>query len=973
MNRKLLASAICASLLVAGTAFAQDNTGSAQQTQSTTNSSQNQSTNNQTEQKKKVQTLETVTVTGSLLQRPEYQQTVPVQVVPIKSDEAAGQFSVTDFVQTTAAAAGSTQINGQFGGYVIEGGTGIQPINLRGLGANRTLVLLDGQRPGPAGTRGQVNNFDLNVIPRAIISRIEIVKDGSSSIYGSDAIAGVVNLITKKRLDHTELDFFVGAPEHSGGEQYTASIATGWNFKNGNITFAAEAKRQEPLKVGQRDYFNCQQDRVYSSDGQRVDWPDHSILEGTPLAGCYNMLNRVVINALTGQRYVPTKDGSTGPGSPVPGYALSQRQTYAQSPNNAFNDQPYNFAKWGDQYAINRNQSSTAYLASSFMFGNVSWDTQLLLNHRTTNTKAWRQFFPVVSDDNGWSSGDIGLFLSGQSEAWEPVMLFPMNSKITVDYGYLRTGLNGGFGNSSWSWAVNGSFSRSDGDYDTVGISLAKGGDWNRPGSETFGRTAVNYFDPGIIDGSKMDQLVAAVGQPTHGNTVYDQTLFNAVVNGNLFNLPAGPVASAFGIEYRHMKLDDHPPEGTWGFTTAGETKGSDHVTEVFGEVGVPILKDLPAVTSLSVDMSARQFKYSSVGSSSHVWKYGLNWQIIPSFRIRGTIGTSYRAPALYELYLADQTGFVGQFGIDPCINWQESSNQNIQTNCAAAGIPAGYTGAGSSAMVTKSGGAGVLNPETSRAKSLGFVWSPTFANLQVALDYYDYNIRGEIATLSAGTIVTSCYNRPVFPNEFCSFFTRNPGTGTDPYNITNVAERYINVNQRRTRGYDLQLNYANDFSFGRLTVNGEVTYTLEQIQKLFSTSEASGFTTTDYAGSIGSPRWIGIVNTALTRGDWTFNWQVWYNSRTDDYDFADETITYLGRPDTHQYLVAGAQVRHSVSVEYNQGKVDVMLGIRNLFDRTPPLVSTGAPENFTGNTVLGASQYDWFGRTYFARLNVNF
>ena len=170
MNRKLLASAICASLLVAATASAQDNPAPVPQTQDQSTATQSNTTAQQTAQEKK--TLETVTVTGSLLKRPEYETTSPVQVVPIQADVAAGLFSVTDFVQSTAAAAGSTQINGQFGGYVIEGGTGVKPIDLRGLGANRTLVLLDGQRPGPAGTRGQVNAFDLNVIPRAIIQRI---------------------------------------------------------------------------------------------------------------------------------------------------------------------------------------------------------------------------------------------------------------------------------------------------------------------------------------------------------------------------------------------------------------------------------------------------------------------------------------------------------------------------------------------------------------------------------------------------------------------------------------------------------------------------------------------------------------------------------------------------------------------------------------------------------------------------------
>jgi iron complex outermembrane receptor protein len=230
MNRKLLASAICASLLVAGTAYAQQDTTAPQQSQDQS-AAATQPNSAQQQQKEEPKTLETVTVSGSLLKRPEYQTTVPVQVVNVQADVNAGQFTTADFLQTTAAAAGSTQVNNQFGGFVIEGGTGVQTISLRGLGANRTLVLLDGQRPGPAGTRGQVGAFDLNVIPSVILQRVEIVKDGSSSIYGSDAVAGVVNLITKKRLDGTTMNFFVSAPEQGGGRTVLRIFWLGLEFQ----------------------------------------------------------------------------------------------------------------------------------------------------------------------------------------------------------------------------------------------------------------------------------------------------------------------------------------------------------------------------------------------------------------------------------------------------------------------------------------------------------------------------------------------------------------------------------------------------------------------------------------------------------------------------------------------------------------------------------------------------------------------
>jgi len=964
MNRKLLASAICASLLVAGTAYAQQDTTAPQQSQDQS-AAATQPNSAQQQQKEEPKTLETVTVSGSLLKRPEYQTTVPVQVVNVQADVNAGQFTTADFLQTTAAAAGSTQVNNQFGGFVIEGGTGVQTISLRGLGANRTLVLLDGQRPGPAGTRGQVGAFDLNVIPSVILQRVEIVKDGSSSIYGSDAVAGVVNLITKKRLDGTTMNFFVSAPEQGGGEQYSASFGSGWNFNNGNITVAAQIDQQQALKLGDRDFLSCSNDLVWGNSGQRIDRQDRSILEGTNLAGCNNLYANTIISYFNPNvRYVPSKDGSTT--GPFPGYHPRPYPTRRYNPDGsgeAYYEDVLNFPFVGDAYAINKQTRSTLYGASSFNFGSVDWDTQFLFNRRETTTHDWRQFFPIVYDPVS-------------DDYYEPIMPFPMNSKANVDYFYGRTKFGGEFSpSSSWTWEVNATYSRSDGDYSGLRISEENSGDLGNPNNE-LGTPLVNYFDPGILSGAKMQDLINAIGIVQKGNTVYTQSTVNAVVNGNLFELPAGPINAAFGAEYRHYTIDDKPPGASWGFTTASETKGSDNVKEIFGEVGIPLLKGLPAVDSLTADLSAREFKYDSVGSSSHVWKYGLNWQVIPSFRFRGSMGTSYRAPGLYELYLGDQSGFLSQASIDPCLNWADSNNDFIRANCAAAGIPGDYGAGGNpSATVFTGGGKGFLKPENSKAKSLGFVWSPTFANLNVAVDYFDYHIRGEITSLGAGDILFGCYGSPIYPNNFCSMFHRNaPDAAANANMITDVHATYVNINSERTRGYDLQLNYSRDFSFGKLKADAQLTYTLEDSLQLFDSSEASGFSTSNFVGYIGRPYMVGLFDASLERGNWTYSWQGIYTSGTSDKDL-DPYFTYQGYENAWRQTKVHAQLRHSVSVGYDAGKLGITFGIRNVFDQTPPLVSTGVGGVYSGarvgNVPLDASQYDWFGRTYFARLNI--
>lgn len=985
MNRKLLVSAICASLFVAATAASAQDTSAPQQAQNqSTTTSSTQSAKDQNS-KTKAKTLETVTVTGSLLKRPEYQDTVPIQVVPIEAQKATGAFTTADILQATSAAAGATQINNQFSGFVIGGGTGIQTINLRGLGANRTLVLLDGQRPGPSGTQGQTGSgFDLNVIPDVILQRVEIVKDGSSSIYGSDAIAGVVNLITKKRLDHTELEAFYSDPQHGGGEQKTVSIGTGFNFDKGNIVLAGEFRQQDPLPYKDRDFLKCNRDLVYNASGQRIDRTDDSILAGTSLAGCDNLYADSIIDAYNASiRFNPTKDGSTI--GPFPGYAPRPYPTPQYNdpanPKGAYYTDVLNYPFYDNAWAINKNRDETLYGSSHFMFGSVTWDNQVLYNYRKTQTQGWRQFFPLVIGPTDTQNNAINPYYGIPNSQlpyglYEPIMPFPSNDEVNVRYLYLHTALSGGFGDSSWSWQANLTHSRSSGDYSHLGIDAAKTADCNYSVA-VCGDTPPEYFTSGFLSGQDMAQLIQQVGRVFTGHTTYSQTTANFTANGTMFDLPAGPVAAAVGAEFRTYAINDQPDPynaagDEWGYSSAQVTKGRDHVNEVFGELGVPLLKDLPGVQSLAIDLSGRVFKYGSVTDGSKVWKFGLNWQVVPTVRVRGSLGTSYRAPGLYELYLGNESGFVSQLGIDPCINWADSTNQFIRANCAKAGIPGNYGGSGPSAQVFQGGGAGFLKPETSRAKTLGVVWTPAFGNFNMALDYFDYKIRGEITTLSAGDIVNGCYNSAVYPNNFCNLFTRNPANAAaNPYQITNVYATFININRERERGYDLQFNWSNDFSFGKLSADAEVTYTLSDVTELFSSAAASGFTNSNRVKFPGNPQVVGLAHVSWNRGDWTVTWQGEYTGATAAYD-ASNPQPYFGATG---YIVKDlpAQFRHSLSVGYDTGKWGVTAGVRNIFNAKPPQVSNAAAvdaSGLIGNTVIDASQYDWYGRTFFVRAN---
>lgn len=943
--------------------------------------------------------LDKITVTGSLLKRVEYDSISPVQVITADTNVAVGQISTAEFLQKSSIAAGTTQLNTTFGNFVTEGGVGAQSIDLRGLGANRTLVLLNGKRPGPAGTRGQVAAFDLNVIPASVVQRIEVLKDGSSSTYGSDAVAGVVNMITRRNIDRPEITVQGRLPfayenngtskkVGNGGEVFNISGATGFNFDNGGIVVAADYFKQHPLKVRARDYLRCPKQLVRNKDGQYIDRQDVSIYAGTELEGCAPSWFSTIINAATGEYLDPFRDAN--------GNIYWGPEIYSNyDPNNpqigqAQSSNPGIFAGYDDAYVIQSLERYSLYANSSFSFGNVNWETEWLFNRRNSEQKGWRQFFPNVyaapigspyrgagyyyADSPGYVNTSTPQGLS------TPLIPFPSNTDVTVDFYYVNTSLDGLFSfTDTWAWAANLSHSRSDGEYRGLAIDASKSGDWSY--SDTA--PSIDYFEPCILLGTCTDKIVDAIGAYHTGRTIYKQTVLNAVATGELFNLPAGAVGTAIGVEYRQFSIDDQPSAMSrdgllWGSSSAQVTKGKDKVKEAFAELEVPLLKGLPGVESLTFNGSVRIFDYDSVSESSDpVWKVGLGWQIVPSLRLRATKGTSYRAPGLYELYLGDQTSFPSQIDIDPCIRWGRSDHEYLRANCAAAGIPEEYTGTpSSSATEYQGGGLGTLKPETSTAFTAGFIWTPGFADFSVALDYFEYEVRDQIGELSAKTIVSSCYGSEAYPNRFCDMFTRIPGDAPQgAYNIDKVWASYVNINRQKVSGYDLLTRYQGDWNIGSLTVESQVTYTKEDIYELFDSPLAGGATISDYVGGIGRPKLVGNLVARLKRGDITYSYGLDYVHATKRLTplSASGIVNYAGWPDVVVDTRADSRVYHSASVQWSQPKYDVMVGISNLTDKKPDTVSAAATSNRLGNVPLSSTQYDLLGRQLFAKLSYKF
>ena len=949
-----------------------------------------------------------IVVTGSLLARDSFSSSSPIQVITAEVATLEGLVDTAALLQGSSLASGSTQLNNTFQNFVTNGGVGTQTLDLRGCGDTRTLVLVDGKRPGPSGTRGTVSALDLNVVPQSIVSRIEILKDGASTIYGSDAVCGVVNIITRDTVDGFELNGTMTLPEESGGEQYNLSAAYGFEVgDNAKFTISGEYRLSEELDNSQRSYLECERDYVRDPNNPSafIDRLNFSATATDPRIACSNLYHNTAIDAFTGERLIPSPEGTTvanGVGSSIPGYR-PRVGTGVAPDGSLFYEDILDAPFLDNQDFIPKNTNFSIFATADIDLGEIAWDTEALYSQRKTEVEGWRQFFPFVGSainpaGNNPAFGYIGdpTYSNSQLSLSRPVLPFPTYDEITVDYYYLSSSLSGGFGEmlNGWSWKVDGTYSRGEGTYEGNEILASKSGDWGLDGvvdyngdgnPDLVAPPTIDLFDPQYLSGDNTAGLVAAIGGVQSGDTVYEQTTFTGVIAGELFDLPAGPVGLGLGAEYREYSVDDQPGVLTqggdiWGSSTAGPTVGENTVTEVFAEVNVPIFKGKPFAEDVEFSGSVRAFEYDFGGSDS-IYKVGLNWQVNPILRARSSFGTSYRAPALFEIALESQTSFLSQTAIDPCVLWADptsNASANIQANCAAAGVPGTYTGAGSSALIITSGGGDRLKSETGETFTAGIIYTPTFADLNIAVDYYEIELNDQITTLNAGTIVQACYGQTTFPNDFCNLFERAPASDpTSPYSIDNIMAGTVNVDSQSQRGIDLEVRYEHEFNFGTLVFDSSVNWSLERYIQVFGSDFLSGVANNDFNGTIGFPSVSGDASLRLDRGDWTYTWFTNFIGRQDDNRyFAAELngpVSYLGGLQGLFTANTEAEFRHGASVRWQNDTWSITGGVRNIFDEEPPLVSPDYAQTAAGNVALGGTGYDVRGRRAFVSVSKTF
>ena len=979
--------------------------------------------------------MDTVFVTGSRLPS-TFTSTAPMSVITADSAQLKGIADVSSLLQTSTVAAGSAQVTAVTSSAFVEnGGVGTETISLRGLGANRTLTLLNGRRAGPAGTRGAVSSFDLNVIPLSAIERVEILKDGASSVYGSDAVAGVVNIITKKN-DGGDANFFYSGPLDGGGEELRADASYGKDLGRFSFRVTGDYYKREELARGDRDFFDCQELLAFdTATGERADLIDPRtgdyVCRGDLIWGhiwTYDYNNTTTYApdrpwngrpALLQYDYSGTLGNFIPEFGPVGGnltvgdgfYGVAYGEILTDNRTDPFYDPfaraseavtNYNHPFQSLQSLSPEVERMTAYGSGEFeVTDSMTAYSEFLLNRRVTRVNGYRQYwnYQYVYNYGGTLYGDpmaISQGFTGDNVGFSPTAITDHNSsEITVDYMRFVAGLEGDLAvaGRNWAWDVSAQFSRSDGEYQEDIIFDDAISPYNFQTSLCEGTVTpvrgvpcvdVNWYSPDLLAGNPTAEERAFLFGTDTGNTIYEQWSIDGFLGGDLIELPAGMMSVGFGFQYREDKIEDTPGEAVlagnaWGQSTAGITAGDDATSAVFGEVAIPLLAELPGVYDLSFNASARYTDVESYGSDS-TYKIGLNWSITDEIRLRATNGTSFRTPALYELYLANQTSFASQRSIDPCIGWGSALasgdiSQQLANNCSADGVPANHGGSGASAEVASAGGFGLLEAETSESSTFGLVYTPKFADFQLAIDYFEIEVNDQVDQLGASTILFGCYSSLNFGTDpLCDLFTRNGANDAAAYLISTVQNDFINISTQENRGIDFRATYAQDLFGGRLGLATEHTIQLEESRRLLPTSEQI-----DYNGEGGDPQWVGDFDVSYDKGPWSFFYNVRYVGATSNKDSYAElnggstTGSYLGTE--IRYILETEEVFYhnaSLARSFDNG-FTVRAGVSNIFDTEPPIVSGLSGEySSIGNAVI-YSQYDLMGRSAFVNISKSF
>jgi len=896
--------------------------------------------------------MEEVVVTGSRIKRSDSTSISPISVLSEQELNASGNLTLENFIQDMPAVNG-----GDFGTGVNNGNPGHATVSLRGLGPNRTLVLVNGKRPASAATNGYV---DLNIIPTAIVERVEVLRDGASTVYGSDAIAGVVNIITKRDYEGVDIDFGYDVTDENDGDQYNLSMVFGNTFEKGNFVLGAQVTKRDEIRQGDRGFANC---------------PLFEDATGAIVCGGSA--------TTTPGRYVPQVDGV---GAQVLDNGVSR----------AFDPGPdaFNFAALS--YLTTPQDVFSAYAATNYEliesspWGNVNAGLELNYSNRESDQLLapvgtfWSPLVPQTHPDNPF--GDA--LCAGNPQCTTPQAV-ALSRRITESGGR-------GFTQDVNSWRIGFSLEgtlENDWNWD-VSYNLAKWEDSQRDLGRAIRPRIDQMLDPALCAASTdgcpavwnpfiSDSMTAA--QVAYGfvgvNTKEESTLkiIQANLSGGMgVELQGGDIGWAVGWENRRESAASNPDGGAAigaVFSTPGNvTAGRYEVDEFYGEVSLPLLSGAPFAEVLTVEASGRWTDVDFLKGSDTVYKVAAEWAPVEDVRFRATFAEGFRAPNISELFLGQQQS--AESYTDPCRNYGTAGvDANTAANCMADGLPGNFNLA-TFQVTTLQGGNPNLVPETSESFTFGLVLTPSFVeDLTVTLDYFDVEIENAVGTAPSSEVVTRCYASANFSDPLCALIVGPafPGIDETPavgaptrrnanLQLSGILQTNANLATYQTSGVDFQVDYGFDTDFAQVGLRATGTYLTK-----YDYTPFSGGSVVELAGKFGGDpafgnpatfaEWQTNYSVTLTGDTWGSTLTAKYQGETDDISASPANL--VNTADSIWYF--------DLNGYYQIGDVTLSGGVRNLTDEDPPYV-TGYDDM---NTIQFS--YDTQGRYYYARAALSF
>lgn len=937
------------------------------------------------------QTLKTVQVLGSRIKSSTLATTTPTMRVSGQDIRATGLTSIGDVLQqlpiSGSALNGHQNLAGNFGAAPDGSGVGAGSItlSLRNLDPNRTLVLVDGlpwvNESSGSGVSGAV---DLGTIPMSAIQSVQILPDGASALYGSDAIAGVVNIITKQSQQGGSAQVYYGIHDIDGthtGQTRRGSLSFGGSGNKYRFFVTFDHTRENPISS--------------------AVWPTSSgCIPGTGTANC-------TTDTPFG-RFAFTAPGNTTFGGLCPGgvCVITPKQAVA----NPGQVQPFpgGFRRFSanDRYVYGPWELLQLFTKRNGFMGSVSYDLTpdvqfyfrgTYSNRRSTNRDApeditygpsgsspgdpaftagidasnpYNPFGFSLNPDN--SDPNFGIFL-------RPISPGPRYFTQNVSTRYLASGLKGSFGigEHNFNWDFNVAHASNN----ATQHGTNQVNDTNLVNA--LGPVAVCKTLPGCVPfdafggpGSRTAQMFDYIYYRSLSQSHQQLGLISANLSGDVVKLPADWLRFAVGYQHRNLSGSFSPDPlvaaGIAG-TRVGPTAGKYSVNSFYTEFNVPILANLPGVRALNLDIASRYSNYSTFGGTTNS-RAALRWQPVDDLTLRASWGQGFRAPSIGELF--GSRNFFNGVLVDPCDFDSPLAGPQVVANCRALGVANPATFEQPNIQIeTATGGNANLKPERSRSEEIGFVYSPSWAAntpwaqaVDVKFTNYHISVKNLISATSAQTLMNRCAQ--TLDPAFCGLVQRN-GAGV----ITLVTDSLQNLGRVDTSGFDFSIDWVGQPSrAGDFSANFQSTYVnnFRIVNGLTGLPEPQTVGVEESTSAI--PRWKAQVRINWHLHDWSAAWTTRYISRlTEDCESAagfpictDPTPT-AQFVDGHRSL--GSTVYNDVRVNWAwPGTVFTFSGgLNNIFDRDPPTCVSCSLNGYDATT------YDLPGRFWYVSADVKF